>query len=227
MRILQSNILRAVCAIIVGVLLVRCPDATLVGLTIAIGVLFLISGVFSVVAYMVVKHRVKNTVVYDEAGNEVTPRSPMFPVVGVGSILLGLLLALMPATFVSFLMYFLGAILILGGLSQMFSLISASRQLSISWVFYIFPIIIFLTGLFVLLKPMESATLPLLIIGWAMIVYGVVECVNCIKLHIAMKKLEKQRAATEAEVVSAETIVDDIDEASAQPAEDQEEKADR
>lgn len=196
---MQSSILRAICAVVIGVLLVRTPDSTVLGITIAIGVLFLISGVVSVVANISQRQSVKKAAASAGTEGELPRKSPMFPIVGVGSILLGLLLALMPGTFVSFLMYFLGAVLILGALSQMFTLISASRSLRVPWLYYIFPAVIFLVGLFVLLKPMESASLPLLIIGWCMIVYGVVECVNAVKLHIALRKLsEELNAAAEA-----------------------------
>ena len=44
MRILQSSVFRAICAIIIGALLIKFPDNTVMGITVAIGVLFLISG---------------------------------------------------------------------------------------------------------------------------------------------------------------------------------------
>ena len=47
MRIIQSSLFRALCAIIIGVMILRTPDSTVEYLTIAIGVLFLISGVIS------------------------------------------------------------------------------------------------------------------------------------------------------------------------------------
>ena len=43
MRILQSSVFRALCAIIIGVLLIKFPDNTVKGITVAIGVLFLVS----------------------------------------------------------------------------------------------------------------------------------------------------------------------------------------
>ena len=51
MKILQSSVFRAICAIVVGGMLIKNPDSTVKGITIAIGVLFLISGVISCVVY--------------------------------------------------------------------------------------------------------------------------------------------------------------------------------
>ena len=45
MKIFQSSIFRALCAIAVGVLLIKFPDDGVTWITRAIGVLFLISGV--------------------------------------------------------------------------------------------------------------------------------------------------------------------------------------
>ena len=41
MKILQSSVFRAICAIAVGIMLIKYPDNTVTWITIAIGVLFL------------------------------------------------------------------------------------------------------------------------------------------------------------------------------------------
>ena len=45
MKVLQSSVFRAICAIIIGILLINNPDNTVKGITIAIGLLFLVSGI--------------------------------------------------------------------------------------------------------------------------------------------------------------------------------------
>lgn len=40
-----------------------------------------------------------------------------------------------------------------------------------------------------MIKPMESASLPLLIIGWCLLFYGVTECINAFKIHQYRKKM--------------------------------------
>ena len=58
MRILQSSVFRAICAIVIGALLIKFPDNTVKGITVAIGVLFLISGLISCVTYFWAKRNV-------------------------------------------------------------------------------------------------------------------------------------------------------------------------
>lgn len=54
MKVIHSSIFRAVCAIIVGVLLIQYREQTVTWITIAIGVLFFLSGVISLaIAVMV------------------------------------------------------------------------------------------------------------------------------------------------------------------------------
>ena len=55
MKVIHSSIFRAVCAIIVGVLLIQYREQTVTWITIAIGVLFFLSGVISLASYCVAK----------------------------------------------------------------------------------------------------------------------------------------------------------------------------
>ena len=52
MKILQSSLFRAICAIAIGILLIKYPDNTVTWMTVAIGVLFLLSGIISVIVYV-------------------------------------------------------------------------------------------------------------------------------------------------------------------------------
>ena len=55
MKFLQSSVFRALCAMIVGVLLIEYREQMVTWLTIAIGVLFFLSGVISIVTYFSAK----------------------------------------------------------------------------------------------------------------------------------------------------------------------------
>jgi uncharacterized membrane protein HdeD (DUF308 family) len=117
--------------------------------------------------------------------------------VGAGSVILGLVLALSPHVFVNGLMYILGAIMILGGINQLMNLVSARRLGKVSFGFWIAPSIIFITGLFVVLKPMETAELPLLILGWCSLLYGITELINALKIRSIRKLAERQQEESE------------------------------
>ena len=182
-KILQSSVFRALCAIVIGILLIKFPDNTVTGITVAIGVLFLASGIISCVTYFWSKRHVSEYKIYDTEGHLVAGEQPTFPIVGIGSAILGLILVFTPTAFVSALMYIIGIILILGAINQYMSLISGRRYGRISFWYLVMPTLILLTGLYVMLKPMEPLNMAMLIRGWCTLVYGLVELVHALKFY--------------------------------------------
>ncbi|MCR5366293.1 MAG: DUF308 domain-containing protein [Prevotella sp.] len=206
MKIFQSSIFRAVCAIVIGVLLVKFPQDGVTWLTMAIGALFLLSGVIALIAYWQAKRHAGEYTITDQQGRVVRGGQPTFPIVGAGSVILGLVLTLSPNAFVHGLMYMLAAVLILGGVTQLMALVAARRLGSIPLGYWVMPSVILLTGLFVVLKPSESSELPLLVLGWCSILYGVVELVNALKIHSVRKNSEVREVREEASAEVAEAI---------------------
>ncbi len=200
-KALMGSFLRAVCAIAIGILLILYPDSTVLWLTVAIGIVFFISGTISCLAYFNAK-RLYNAAIQTDANplQGATPK-PRVPIVGLGSVILGLLLALTPDVFVKFQMYIIGIALIFGAVNQYMSLISAARVARIPFVFWICPTLILLTGLFVVLKPMASAALPMLITGWCCLLYGVTDVINTLKIRIALSRLAKLEQQQAEEVI--------------------------
>ena len=84
---MNYSIIRCICALVIGVLLVAWPEAAILYLVITIGVLFLVPGLFSVFGYLI---RGKQD-------------GSSFPIAGLGSLLFGLWLMIMPAFFVGIL----------------------------------------------------------------------------------------------------------------------------
>lgn len=193
MKIFQSSIFRALCSIAVGMLLIKYPDDTLTWMTIAIGVLFFLSGIIALIAYWNARRHAGEYTITDQQGRIVSGGQPAFPIVGAGSLILGLILALSPTVLVGAMMYILGAILILGAIGQLIVLVNARRLGRVHFGFWIAPSIILLTGLFVVLKPQESSQLPLLILGWCSMLYGITEMINALKIHNLRRQWEKEQ----------------------------------
>ena len=212
MKVLQSSLLRAVVAILVGVLLVKYREDTMRRMTIAAGILFFLSGLISVIVYYYEKREIaRSPYTFDQTGNEIRRHSPIFPFIGVGSMLLGIILMVMPTDLLIGVTYVLGAMLILGAASQLFNLFMSRRFWSIPIIYWLFPTILLGIGILVVAKPMETATLPLKIIGWALMVFGVVECVNAFSIFRARKKfLLEQEKATAMEQENNTTIEDAV-----------------
>ena len=204
MKILQSSVFRAICAIAVGIMLIKYPDNTVTWITIAIGVLFLLSGIISMVAYYHALKNVSEYTITDAEGHVVSGQKPTFPIVGVGSAILGLILALTPTVFVKALMYIIGAVLVLGAVNQYMSLLNARRFGKIGFGYWIFPSVILLIGLFVIIKPLAPAEMAMLVLGWCSLLYGVTELINALKIHNEKRKFTKAQ-----EIPVAEEIVED------------------
>lgn len=185
MKVIHSSIFRAVCAIIVGVLLIQYREQTVTWITIAIGVLFFLSGVISLASYWAAKRnaeKMQGLILSDSNGKPIMGMIPKFPLVSVGSLILGLLLALMPQVFIAWLMFILAFILILGALTQFVNLASAAKMGRVGILFWLFPSALLLLGLLAIIKPSAIASAPLFIIGWGMLIYGVVELLNAFKV---------------------------------------------
>ncbi len=193
MKVLRSSIFRAVCAIVVGALLVKYREQTVTWITVLIGVIFLVSGIISITAWYSAKRKggAEGVDLYDAQGNLLTPPAPPFPIVGLGSVILGAVLALFPNSFVNGLMYILAAMLILGALSQFFNLTVARRFAKIGFVWWIVPTLVLLIGLIAIVKPSFIASAPLLVLGYCMIVYGAVDLIDTLKIHQCRKELRK------------------------------------
>lgn len=206
MKILQSSVFRAICAIAIGIMLIKYPDNTVTWITVAIGVLFLLSGIISLVVYYNALKHVSEYTITDADGNIVAGQKPTFPIVGVGSAILGLLLAITPTVFITALMYIIGAVLILGAVNQFMNLLNARRFGNVGFGYWIFPSLILLTGLYVIIKPLAPAQMAMLVLGWCTLLYGVTELINALKIHNEKRKFAKSQEIPVAEEITEEAI---------------------
>ena len=114
MKVIQSSVVRALVAIVVGVMLILYRKATLEWMVIITGALFFLSGCLSCLAYYWGRRKaIRAAQVIDEEGRVVGPHTPPLPIAGVGSVLLGLILMMMTGSFIRGVAYVLAAILIL------------------------------------------------------------------------------------------------------------------
>ena len=132
MKRFNSTILRGIFAVLLGIVLILWPEAAIIYIIMVIGAGFLLPGVFSIVSYLM-RNKEDETV------------SPMFPLDGLGSLLLGAWLLAMPEFFVDILMYILGAILLIAGLQQIITLVAARKWKRVTVGYYVLPSLIFLS----------------------------------------------------------------------------------
>ena len=162
MKGLSYSFLLAVCALVVGLVLVLFPDRAGDYFVITIGVVFLVPSLISLIGYFAQDKELRRR----------------FPVEGVGSLLFGLWLIIMPGFFADLLTYVLGFVLLMGGVQQIASLVSARRWVPVPAGFYVVPSLILIAGLVALFNPTGVRSTAFIIIGVSSLVYAASELLN-------------------------------------------------
>lgn len=163
--------LRGIAALLIGILLVFWSQNAVTYLIMAVGCLFLIPGLLSLLAY------------FRQTSPEGNRSFGWSQVLGIGSILFGLCLIFSPVFFEKSLMYALGIILSYAGLSEIIQLTVARQWTRVPVGFYVTPVLVMLVGIFILFNPIESANVPFIILGIGCMVYGLSDMVNVIKFR--------------------------------------------
>lgn len=183
MKRMNYSLLRAVSALVVGLVLVFFPDKAAEYLVFTVGVLFLIPSLISIIGYFA-------------QGAELRGR---FPIEGVGSLLLALWLIIVPEFFADLLTYILGFILLMGGVQQLSSLLAARRWAAVPMGFYVVPVLILAAGLISLFNPIGVRSTVFMVIGITGLVYAASELVNWFKFSRRRPQTSLSRQADEIE----------------------------
>lgn len=212
MKVLQISAVRAIIVLVTGFLLVKYREDTMTWMTITVGVLFLISGLVACMLYYFEKEKVaKKTAkaaLQEGQQEEEDLKSPSFPIAGVGSIVLGIILAVMPNTFTTWMVYILSALLILGAVNQFMNLARSRQYARVPVYMWVFPTTSMVVAILLISRPIETDALffTLKVIGWAFMYYGVLEFVLIIRMYLVRKAYDKAEAA---KVVTGDKMVTD------------------
>ena len=174
MKMMNFGMMRCVSAILIGILLMVWPEAAIIYLVIAIGAMFFLPSLFTLVGYFI-------------KGRQI---GVLFPIISLGSLLFGLWLMVSPAFFVGILMYVLGLVLVFAGISQIVGLLSARSHTLVASGFFVMPILILLAGIVVLVNPFAAASVPFIILGVSSAIYGITELINLYKFRKKEMKTE-------------------------------------
>jgi len=189
MKTIYSSIFRALVAVAAGALMVKYDKEMVEWLTKGIGGLFFLSGIISLCIFYIQRGKdIKEQSENPEGSGKVRMFHP-FPIVGCGSILLGIILIFLTESFIAYLVYAFAAILILGAINQYINLAMMIKVHPLHWSFWILPTIILAVGCICVYDPEAFVSKTLFLIpGIFMIVYGVTELLNAIQIHRLKKK---------------------------------------
>lgn len=202
MKFIGSYIFRSMCSLLVGLLLLFNAEQMPVLIVRLIGILFLLPGVFGVMVYL-----------YGQFNRRAIVR-PAFPLMSIGSILFGAYLELYPDSFVTYLVFLLGLLLLLAGVNQFLSMISNRKVSPFSLLLMLLPLVLMGIGGYCVTHSSEAAGTLFKILGGTCIYYGLSDMFLTLRTkHYArifereQKKAEEaERRAREAEYVEFEVV---------------------
>lgn len=188
MKGISYSFLRAICALVIGLVLVLFPDRAGDYFVITVGIIFLVPSFISIIGYFA----------------QSAEKRRRFPVEGVGSLLFGLWLIIMPGFFADLLTYVLGFILMMGGVQQIATLLAARRWMSVHRGYYAVPVLILIAGLVALFNPTGVRSTAFVIIGISSLVYAASELVNWFNFTRRIPKVPDTSSKTAANLEGTE-----------------------
>ena len=195
----RAIIILALSTILIGALLIAFPANATKWLVMAIGALFLVPGIVGVATYVIQRRRQANANEPQPADDKKTKEKKgknIFPFIGIGSILFGAVLLIIPGNFQNALLYILGAFLVLAGLAQIYRFLQLRKQYQLSALPYIVSALVSVAGIVVIVLNHNGGTLPTkagttdspaywpsMIFGIASVIFGISEIIYAIQFR--------------------------------------------
>ena len=161
---------RSIAGIVLGVAMLIWPDVAQKTIVQVIGCFMIAVGTISfILSFKKSKEKEKQPV-------------DILGINGIFDVILGVILVLVPDVFVVFLMFILGLLLCVLGVGHIISLCVAKKISTVSYLYFILPILTTVCGIILIFKPFEATTTLFIVFGAALVIYGVSELFSTIKL---------------------------------------------
>lgn len=164
----KRSLYRGIISIILGIVVITVPDLTL-------------SLVIQILGAILIADGVLNIAIRAMSKNQQQKMLPLIPR-GIPNLIFGVILFAFPVSMVEFFVFIIGFILIIAGVSQLSSQIAGGFKVGFSWIFFLIGLVAFLSGLFLIIRPFESAENILVLFGIVATLYGIGEIVWFFKL---------------------------------------------
>ncbi|MBO5873438.1 MAG: DUF308 domain-containing protein [Rikenellaceae bacterium] len=159
---------RGISAIVLGLVFMIWPGSSIDYIMRILGIVLLIIGVITLTNYLRIKKH--------HTGLQYNQR--VTPYMAALMLAVSLLLLIFPRVFVNFIMIIMGVLLLIAAL-ELFATISWRRKFGIiPRFFYIFPLVLVISGVLVITQPFATATGVWVLCGAALVFYGIVELLS-------------------------------------------------
>ncbi|MGW2209600.1 HdeD family acid-resistance protein [Streptomyces sp. NPDC001781] len=170
----QVVLLTGIASLILGILVLIWPGATLVAVGVLFGIYLLVSGVFQLVSAFGTHRK--------------TSLRVLAFISGALSILLGLFCFRGPMQSILLLALFIGIGWLIRGITQTMAAISDKQMPARGWHIFL-GIVTFIAGIVLIDSPFESIAVLTLVGGWWLIIVGIVEIVTSFRIKGRAKEI--------------------------------------
>ena len=189
-----SGPLRALIALVIGIMMVLRPDNALTTVVKVIAAFILASGVVSLIVGLKEK---KNGSL------------PLMSFNALVDIIIGIVLFSAPGFVAKFIIYLIGFVLLGFGIMQILALFSAKRVMGLGLGAFILPTVVTLVGGFLLFNPFAESVM-VMIAGAAIIVYGASELLSSWKMKKAIDEYEIHQAPAQEQPAQQENPLENV-----------------
>lgn len=186
--------LRALIALVIGVLMVISPEKALTTVVKVIAAFLLASGLVSL--FVGLRDKEKGAL-------------PLMSFNALVDVLLGLALFLFPGFIAKFMIYLIGFVLLAFGVVQIAALFGARRIIGLGLGAFFLPTVVTLVGGFILFNPFAESVM-VMIAGAALIVYGASEFLSSWRVKKAIDEYEIHQAPVSEQPAVSESGLDDV-----------------
>lgn len=173
---------RAIISAILGTVMVIWPDSAVRTIIITIGAVLMLLGAI--------------TFIFSKRPDENTNRS-ILSINGVSSLIFGLVLVIFPSFFAGIIMFLFGAILLIIGLSETATLISARKENQVPFSLFIGPLLTTICGVVIFFNPFSTIEWLFIFFGAALLMYSLTEFISTRKLRKIYQSTAKSKGEGE------------------------------
>jgi uncharacterized membrane protein HdeD (DUF308 family) len=177
-RVYRISLLSSILLFLFGLLMILESEAFIKSISIILGALLLVIGIFPVIEYF----RYKQGGLF----------SAVSLVSGIFSIVCGLMFLLNENMLMILIPAFIGVWMIINGINKLEVSFDLKDEKEKSWVVtFIFSILIIILGIYFIINPISGADFVMNTLGIVICVYAILDIIDCILIKIKVKKFVK------------------------------------
>ena len=185
----RTSMIFSIILFFIGLFLVIKASTTLHAISYIIGVMLILWGVLQLITSMTSKEKESNYL------------SGMF-ILGVFSLIIGIVVIINPEIIGSIIPFVIGIWMVINGVTKLYYAISISK-IQKSTPAIVISLIILACGIFLIANPFKGAEILTQIIGASIMVYSVLDIVECFTLKQIVKNVGKAAKNTDVTVIEA------------------------